>query len=88
MKLQKELSQRMETMSLNSQDSVIRGHGTMKRFGAIMSRLAGEGQETASPRKNEPLHPGQAGQERPQSVPFAFPATLSATQLMGSQVSS
>ena len=44
MKLQKELSQRMDAMSLNSQDSVSRLPGTMKRFWRHDEQIGKRGQ--------------------------------------------
>ena len=86
MKLQKELSQRMDAMSLNSQDSVSRLPGTMKRFGGTMSRLANEGRETASPKRSDPMLQRQIVNDRHLSMPFRFPETLSAVELQNSQV--
>ena len=87
MKLQKELSQRMDAMSLNSQDSMSRLPGTMKRFGGTMSRLANaEGRETASPKRLETSLQSQVGYDRHLSRPFTFPGLLTAAELQDSQV--
>ena len=87
MKLQKELSQRMDALSLTSQDSMSRLPGTWKRFGGTMSRLANpDGLETASPKRNDAMQQRQVESDRHQTRPFSFPGTLSAAEMLDSQV--
>ena len=77
----------MDAMSLNSQDSMSRLPGTMRRFGGTMSRMANlEGRETASPKRNDALQQRQGRMDAYQTIPFKFPATLNAAELQDSQV--